>query len=338
MKKTILTLSSIFLVLISVNAQTDTAKLAASTNTTTYTTYVDGYYRSDFAGLKTNNKTSFTNSNYALQLGMVSFKVDQTFGNFSGTVDLGYGTRADEFSYNDKGVATFIKQAYVSYASNSTIKFTIGKWATHVGYELLDAYSNRNYSMSYGFSYGPFFHTGLRADIALGGKTAMMIGFAEPTDFTNTKMEAKMIIAQLSTISTNDKLKAFLNYQGGIDKSQIDLVLNASISNELGFNYDGTVCNLAGKNWSSNAIYINYDPSSKFGFTLRSEIFNDKKGAMGVGTTIFQNTLSANFHINKFTIIPEIRLDNAADKVFVNGTNVATTGAGNFLIAAVYKL
>ena len=46
----------------------------------------------------------------------------------------------------------------------------MGKWATHVGYELADAYLNRNYSMDYMFSYGPFSHTGLKADIGLGVK------------------------------------------------------------------------------------------------------------------------------------------------------------------------
>jgi hypothetical protein len=337
MKKTFLSLGSFLLAMIVANAQTDTTKMPSSANSTTYTTYIDGYFRADFAGLKGNNKTSFTNSNKSLQLGMVSFKVDKTLGKFSGTVDLGYGKRADQISYNDKGIATSFKQAYVSFAPNSTVKFTVGKWATHIGYELSDAYSNRNYSMSYAFSYGPFFHTGVRADIALGGKTAMMFGVAEPTDITNAKAEAKMVIAQLSTASADDKLKAFLNYQGGKDKSQIDLVLNASIADNFGFNYDGTVCNLAGNSWTSNALYFNYDPSSKLGFALRSEVFNDNKGALDIGTTIFQNTLSANIHLNKFTIIPEIRFDNASDKVFVNGTNISSAGAGSFLIAAVYK-
>jgi hypothetical protein len=337
MKKSILTFGTILLAVICVNAQSDTTKPSAATNTTTYTTYIDGYFRSDFAGLQSNNKTSFTNSNNSLQLGMASFKVDKTLGKFAGTVDLGVGKRAEEFSYNDRGLATAVKQAYISYAPNSVIKFTVGKWATHIGYELLDAYSNRNYSMSYGFSYGPFFHTGLRADISLGGKTAMMIGVAEPTDITSSKVEGKMAIAQLSTASSDDKLKAFLNYQGGKDKSQFDVVVNAVITDQFGFNYDGTVCNLAGTNWSSNAVYFNYDPSAKVGFALRSELFNDAKGAAGVGTSILQNTLSVNFHFNKFTIIPELRLDNANDKVFVNGTNVKSTGSGNFLIAAVYK-
>ena len=337
MKKTILSISLILLTILSVNAQQDSTKSGGVSKSTTFTTYIDAYYRSDFAGLKDNNKTSFTNSTGTPQLGMASFKVDQTYGKFAATLDLGLGKRADEFSYNDKGLATAVKQGYVSFAPNSTIKFTVGKWATHIGYELLDAYSNRNYSMSYGFSYGPFFHTGIRADIALGGKSAMMIGVAEPTDYINAKVEPKIIIAQFSSASSDDKLKAFLNYQGGKDKSQIDLVLNAAITSEFGFNYDGTVCNLAGSNWSSNAIYFNYDLSSKLGFAVRSEYFNDDKGALGLNAAIFQNTLSANIHFDKFTIIPEIRFDDANNRPFLTKAQAATGTAGSFLIAAVYK-
>ena len=316
-------------------AQTDSTK--APTSSTSYTIYFDGYYKNDFSKQSTNNKTSFTNSNQSLQLGMASIKIDHNKGNFAGTLDLGLGKRAQEFSYNDNGVAQAIKQAYLSYAPMNGLKITVGKWATHIGYELLDAYSNRNYSMSYGFSYGPFFHTGIRADIALGGKSAMMIGFAQPTDFVSSSSPDKMLIAQFSTSSKDDQLKAFLNYQGGKDKSQFDLVLNGVVNSQLGINYDGTIANISGNNWTSNAVYVNYDPSSKFGFTLRSEYFNDTKNAVGVGTSIFQNTLSANIHFSKLTLIPEIRFDNAKDKIFFNSNNNLNQYAGNFLIAAVYK-
>ena len=317
-------------------AQTDTSAKAAETSTS-YTIYFDGYFKSDFSKQSTNNKTSFTNSNQSLQLGMASIKLDHNKGNFAGTLDLGLGKRAQEFSYNDNGVAQAIKQAYISYAPMNGLKITVGKWATHIGYELLDAYSNRNYSMSYGFSYGPFFHTGIRADIALGGKSAMMIGFVQPTDFVSSSSPDKMLIAQFSTSSKDDQLKAFLNYQGGKDKSQVDLVLNGVLSSQLGINYDGTIANISGSNWTSNAVYVNYDPSSKFGFTLRSEYFNDTKNAVGVGTSIFQNTLSANIHFSKLTLIPEIRFDNAKDKIFFNSNNNLNQYASNFLIAAVYK-
>ena len=316
-------------------AQTDSTK--APTSSTSYTIYFDGYYKNDFSKQSTNNKTSFTNSNQSLQLGMASIKLDHTKGNFTGTLDLGLGKRAQEFSYNDNGVTQSIKQAYISYAPMSGLKITAGKWATHIGYELLDAYSNRNYSMSYAFSYGPFFHTGIRADISLGGKSAMMIGFAQPTDFVSTDSPDKMLIAQFSTSSKNDVLKAFLNYQGGKDKSQFDLVLNGVVNSQVAINYDGTIANISGKNWTSNAVYVNYDPSAKIGFTLRSEYFDDSKNAVGVGSSIFQNTFSANIHFSKLTLIPEIRFDNAKDKIFFNTNNNLNQYASNFLIAAVYK-
>jgi len=338
MKKTI----SLLLVLVIAThsiAQVDTAKeaSAAPSHSTTFTYYVDGYYKGDFAGKTENNKTSFTNSSNTFQIGMASVKLDQVLGNFAATLDLGVGKRAEEFSYNDNGVATSFKQAFISYAPNSTVKFTAGKWATHVGYELLDAYSNRNYSMSYGFSYGPFFHTGVRADIALGGKSAVMIGVAQPTDFVSSSSPNKMVIAQFSTGTKDDKLKAFLNYQGGKSKSQVDLVLNGVVSSKIGINYDGTVCNISGASWTSNAFYVNYDPTAKFGFTWRTEFFDDTKNAAGVGTSIFQNTFSANIHFDKITLIPELRFDNAKDKIFINNNSNLNPFAGNFLLAAVYK-
>jgi len=89
----------------------------------------------------------------------------------------------------------------------------MGKWGTHVGYEVVDAYLNRNYSMSYMFSYGPFFHTGLKADIVLGSHTGIMIGVANPTDYSTTTSSHKWLIGQFSTGTNNGKLKAFLNYQ-----------------------------------------------------------------------------------------------------------------------------
>ena len=66
-----------------------------------------------------NNYTSFTNSQNSFELGMASVKAEYTTGKVTGIVDLGFGRRADEFSYNDKGtgLSTAIKQAYISVSS-----------------------------------------------------------------------------------------------------------------------------------------------------------------------------------------------------------------------------
>ncbi|MCX6205472.1 MAG: outer membrane beta-barrel protein [Bacteroidetes bacterium] len=333
MLKKILAVTIAFTGFISTKAQTDSTK-KAPVATNTFTASVDAYYRTNFNAPtgKTNNYTSFTNSQNSFELGMASVRWDHTIGKISATADLGFGRRANEFSYNDAGAMTAIKQLYVSYQISDKIKLTMGKWATHVGFELLDAYANRNYSMSYGFSYGPFFHTGLKADVSLGGKSAFMIGVANPTDYTTTTSVNKVAIAQFSTGTKDDKLKAFLNYQGGStgDKSgfnQFDLVLN------------GVKTNGVSSSWSSNALYLNFDPSSKVGLTLRGEYFDDKKSvtSAGIGSTVFATTLSANIKIDNLTIIPELRVDNGSNAIFFKGDGTATQTTSGFLIAAVYK-
>src|SRR5678816_86094 len=121
---------------------------------------------------------------------------DYAIGNVDGVIDLGFGRRAEEFSYNDgdadQGKNGFtslaaIKQAYIAYAPSAKVKFTMGKWFTHVGYEVPDAYLNRNYSMDYVFSYGPFFHTGLKMDVALNNNFGFMAGVANPVSYTHLR-------------------------------------------------------------------------------------------------------------------------------------------------------
>lgn len=346
MLKKILAGSAGILGFFTAEAQTDSTKKS----TTVFTGSVDAYYRYNFSDApgKTNNNTSFTNSQNSFELGMASIKAEHSIGKVTATADLGFGRRAQEFSYNDANTMVVIKQLFVSYAVSDKVKLSLGKWATHIGYELLDAYGNRNYSMSYGFSYGPFFHTGVKADIGLGGKSNLMIGVANPTDYATTTSSSKVAIAQFSTASKSDKFKLYLNYQGGntgnnSSLNQFDLVLNGILSDKFNINYDGTIQTIKSggisKSWSSNALYLNYDPSSKLGFTLRGEYFDDKKSATSgaFGTSIFATTLSANLKIDNLTIIPELRLDNANTAFFTKSSGAGTKSTGTFLLAAVYR-
>ena len=328
-------------------SQNDSTK---TNKTFTISGHVDGYYRYDFANTKegTNNFTSFTNTQNKLALGMASVKMEKTLNKFSATLDLGYGKRAEEFSYNDKGLLTIIKQAYVSYNITERLKITVGKWGTHVGYELLDAPLNRNYSMSYGFSYGPFFHTGVKAEYALTGKSSIMVGIANPTDYVSTKSSSKVVVAQFATKLFDDKTAVYANFLGGNtgsdnNFSQFDLVVINTISSKWAINYDGTI--YAAKNtgikntWNSNAFYINFDPNSTLGFTYRTEFFNDKNAlsAGAFGTSINSNTLSLNYKIKKITIIPELRMEKAKDKIFYSNEGTAVNQSLSFNIAAIYK-
>src|SRR5689334_11847715 len=200
---------------------------------------LDAYYRYNFHNAKdsghTNNYTSFTNSQNSFELGMASIKADYAIGKVDGVIDLGFGRRAEEFSYNDAGAMTAIKQAYLSFAASDKVKFTMGKWATHVGYELVDAYLNRNYSMDYMFSYGPFFHTGLKMDVTLNSNFGFMVGASNPTDHSTASFSKKNFIGQIHLASTNTKMNAYINYIGGKDatdamNNQFDLVATGTVS------------------------------------------------------------------------------------------------------------
>ena len=244
--------------------------------TTTITGSVDVYWRYNFsnpANGNHNNYTSFTNSQNRFELGMASVKLEHKTAKFDIVADLGFGKRAAEFAYNDQGILAAIKQAYISYSPNSWLKLTAGSWATHVGYEVLDPQLNRNYSMSYMFTNGPFSHTGIRADFT-SGKSGFMIGIANPTDYRYVPqgvMNKKALIAQYS-LSLGDPLHLFLNFVGGQNPdtsktSQFDLVLNSKLSSvfSLGFNatvnstkaWDGYT-NTTAKSWWGSALYQDF--------------------------------------------------------------------------------
>lgn len=315
---------------------------------------IDGYYRFSFADAKdaggkefTDNYTSFTNSQNSFELGMASVQAAHSFGKASAFIDLGFGRRAEEFSYanSDHSSLFAVKQAYLSYAVSDKLKITMGKWATHVGYELVDAYQNRDYSMSYMFSFGPFSHTGIKADIGLGKKSALMLGVSNPTDNATTLSSRKYELAQFSTATTDEELKAYFNYVGtyggSFNSTQFDVVVVKTFSDKFNIAYNGTVKFLKPKDvddavsWGS-ALYFNIDPTEKFGVTLRGEYFGDEQGAFGFCSNVLAFTVSPNIRINNLTIIPEIRLDNCKTAIFKNHSydNTCTSLAG--LLAVTY--
>jgi len=337
MLKKILIASAICCTIVPSFAQNDSTKKSS----TTFTAYLDGYYRALLkdGGGSNNNFTSFTGTHNSFKLGMASFKVDQTLGKFTASLDLGIGKRADEFSYNDKNILTNIKGATIAYTVTDKLKFTAGKFSTHIGYELLDATSNRNYSMSYGFSYGPFFHTGFKADIAVGGKTALMIGLVDPTDYTSFNSKPKYIIAQISSASKNDKVKGYLNFLKGDITTQYNLVIVTTLTNRASAAFDASINQQkfgeGYSSWSSKAFYLNYDFTEKLGLTLREDFFSDRTiSPIGVGS-VNATTLSGKIKINKLTIIPEVRIDRGSMPLFNTKTGTANS-ASNFVVAAVY--
>lgn len=207
--------------------------------------------------------------------------------------------------------------------------------------------------MSYMFSYGPFFHTGIKAEIATSVKSVLMIGLANPTDLKSASGLNKFVIAQFATATKDDKVKLYVNYQGGnatgdIRLSQEDVVVTYAASPKFNVGLNATYQTLqnkvAGKwegseNWWGGALYLGYDFTSKFGLNWRNEMFSDKKSLTlsGIGGNVLASTLSANFKIDNLVIIPELRLDNADNAVFKKASGAISKSTTSFILAAVYK-
>jgi hypothetical protein len=328
------------------------AQDSAKKSLTTFTGSADVYYRYNFNNPKLypyNSLTSFTHSSNSFELGMASIRADHSFGKVAATIDLGFGKRAEEFAYNDANTRFAINQLYITYSPSPVIKFTFGSWATNIGYELLDAYLNRNYSMTYMFTNGPFSHTGFKADITLDSKSACMIGISNPTDYRSAPAMPKSIIAQFSTGSKNDKLKLYLNFVGGKQNDykkvvQADVVATCALSSKFSIGFNATLQSLRladsafkwnTANWWGAALYLNVDPVSWFGLTLRTEYIGDNDEYLEL-KHVFAPTLSASFKIDNLTIIPEFRFDNAGNPVYYKEVNETTRSTASFILAATY--
>jgi hypothetical protein len=325
---------------------------------TTISGSADVYFRYDFNRNVANNRTSFTNSHNSFELGMASVKLEHTIGKVGMVADLGAGKRAQEFSYNESGIVAAIKQLYITYQATDWLKLTAGSWATHVGYEVVDAPVNRNYSMSYMFSYGPFFHTGLKAD-ATFGKHGFMLGISNPTDYKSAPVNSKKSLLAQYSLAVNDNWKVYLNYVGGTRPAdsakinQFDAVVTGKINDKFSIGYNGTIFRVNAptlaralkdetQDWWASAVYLNLDPNSLFGLTLRSEYFSDQSqlgptAFATQGANIWANTLSANFRIHGLTIIPELRFETASKEIFLDKESNAKKGYASVLVAAVYK-
>jgi Putative beta-barrel porin-2, OmpL-like. bbp2 len=318
-------------------------QLTATFGQTTLTTFggsMDMYYKYDFS--KNNNSyTSFTGSHDSFEIGMASIEASHKLGKASVFADLGFGTRAAQFSYNDKTTTFMIKQLYVTYDYSPKFKVTAGSFTTHLGYELVDAVDNKNYSMSYAFTYGPFFNTGIKAQYT-SGKYSCMLGITNPTDFktaTEAGSKQKTVIGQIAYVGTTGS--AYFNVTSGSsnpsttkNKTQFDFVGSKKINDKFSLGFNGTYAlvtddldsNLNG-NWFAIVGYANCTVKPNLTVAYRLEYFEDNDGVVAFtgGANVIGNTLSINFKEGNLTFIPEVRFDTASEKIFTDGKPTENT-------------
>ncbi len=312
------------------------------------TGYADAYYQYNLNGVAQAKTTSFSETNNSFTLGMANVKLAKAFKKAGFVADLGFGPRADAANGYANSTSSIVKQLYVTYAPTSKLKFTFGNFATHIGYELIDATGNLNYSTSYAFSKGPFYHTGIKGEYILSPTLTGMIGVFNDTDRKFDFDASKHVGAQLAYAKGN--LKLYLNYLEGknsedtatLRNRQWDVTASLQATEKLGLGLNLTQKyfirpNITLSSWTGTALYANVAVASNVVLAARGEYFIDIKGeAVGVtDNKIFDFTLSANIKLDGLTIIPEIRYDNATQAIFLDKTG-AKKSSPSLLVAAVY--
>lgn len=311
--------------------------------------FVDVYYQYSFN--EQPFPTSFTETHNSFTPGMANVVFAKSGKKVGFVADLAVGPRAEVANGYTGTTLSAIKQLYVTYAPSEKLTFTLGNFGTHVGYEVIDAPANVNYSTSYMFSNGPFYHTGLKADYALGENFGAMIGIFDDTDTKIDEVSGKHIGAQFSY--EKDGLAAYLNYIGGKDDDsiedndifghQVDLTATYTVSDALGLGLNTTMKMVSpdkgdATSWFGAAVYANYAISEAFTLGFRGEFIDDKDGLiLGIpDNNITSFTLSGNFKIDNLTLIPEIRLDSAKEDAFLDEDGNATGTSAALIFAAVY--
>jgi hypothetical protein len=352
------------LVLTKAQAQTDsitTASLAAEDTETkgefSINGYVDAYYQNNLNDPKSgfNKARIFDLPHNTFNLGLVQTVLSYTYGKSKVVADLVYGPNADlgnftNFLSPNAGVGTSsslaIKQAYMSYNLTDKLAFTIGQYGTHIGYELIDAPLNFNYSLSYLFGNGPFYHTGAKLDYALNDKVGVMLGLVNGWDMLADLNKGKSVTAQVH-LTPVENLHVYANWIGGdehdgnsafgaISGSYTNLfdltsTIQATEKFKIGVNaaygmystganaIDETNPYSDDATWKGAAVYLNYAFSDQFGLGLRAERFEDPEGVRyfgpfeGNGFTLTGDVKLASGHFN---IKPELRIDTAKNPYF----------------------
>lgn len=316
---------------------------------------VDAYFLAGKAPLP----TSFTGgANNSFNLGMANLIFSKT-GKVGFTADIAFGPRAEaaNTSFDADGkvtTLTAIKQLFVTYSPTDALKFTLGNFGTFYGYEVIDAPVNINYSTSYQFSYGPFYHTGFKANLAISDNFGAMVGLFADTDTKIDVVKGMHLGGQLSYAAGS--FSAYLNYLGGrlseetedaaeVMSNQFDITASFQATEKFGLGLNASTRMLSSDDgdasWSGAALYAKYAFSDSFLFGLRAETISDKDGFLfgSEDNNIFALTLSGNITIaESLRLIPELRFDSAkATGTFTSYSDEALKANSVFLIAAVYS-
>jgi hypothetical protein len=269
----------------------------------TFSGSVDTYFRTNFNGPNKGDNfqapaTSFGNLP-GFSLGMANIIATYQGEKVGAVADLVFGPRGEDAVFGSPmyaggmaGSSQIVNQLYVYWNVNDQVTLTMGNFNTFLGYEVISPTANFNYSTSYMFSYGPFSHTGLKADFTLSDKWSLMAAVMNPTDMTEFNIAGTYTLGAQLGYST-DAGSAYLNFVYGDQDGKLDndgTLITDQSSNGTTFQVDLTT----GFN-VSDAVYLGLNTTyntTSAGETFTGSSISDASGD-GAGFLGFAGYLQA---------------------------------------------
>nr|WP_293840174.1 porin [uncultured Arsenicibacter sp.] len=353
----------------------------------TFSGYMDTYYFGNFNNPKSQsnlglngtgvgNARAFDQKSGQFGIGLIQAKAAYSSDKVDAVMDMAFGPFADLGNYGNYvgflgagSTSLAIKQAYVTLKATSKLSFTAGQFGTHIGYEVIDAPVNFNYSLSNLFNNGPFYHIGLKGQYSFSDKAYLMLGVVNNVDNIFDNNKKKGLIGQfffspvsgwnvyLNAIASNEASKD-VNGVKADDASYalFDLTttyqitskfyvgLNAATGSQKG-DYQGYGGPSEKKTWGGFALYTNYAFSDKFALGARYESFDNKSGARaltdaaGNGASVNSITFTGNITTGGGHVLlkPELRIDSYSANKFEKNDGSLSKSQTTLGMAAIFK-
>ncbi|MCR9225928.1 MAG: porin [Flavobacteriaceae bacterium] len=310
---------------------------------------VDAYYRANITA--PNDEDAIAPGSSFAQLPGFSLGMANLIAAYEGekvgfVADLVFGPRGTDAIFESpmySATGDIINQLYVYWNVSDAVTLTFGNFNTFLGYEVISPAANFNYSTSYLFSYGPFSHTGLKADFDLGNEWSAMVAVMNPTDLTEFNPTGDYAVG--AQLGYSGQFLNFLYSQGGFE---VDYTGGFDLSDEffLGINAAHFSAEDDGGSFTGAALYPQYAVSETFSLGLRGEYFmtGDFFGdAASIGSdadgdgSVLALTLTGSATIGNLILKPEIRLDSSAEDAFIDNDLAPTSSLASVLFAAIYS-
>lgn len=315
---------------------------------------VDSYFRTNFNGYNKFDDeggfpqapaTSFANDpGFAIGMANVILNYEGEKAGF--VADFVFGPRGEDAVFLSEGSSNIVNQLYAYYNVSDKVTLTLGNFNTFLGYEVISPAGNFNYSTSYMFSYGPFSHTGLKADFVIDDNWSAMLAVMNPTDFTEFNPFGLYSFGGQLGYSNGSGI-AFLNLIYGEQAPglkatfQIDLTTGWDLTDAFYLGFNTTYNTTDGEGFYGAAVYPQLKTSENFALGLRAEYFKeleDGEGLVyGADVSVVDFTLTGSYSVGNLMIKPELRLDSVSEDVFLDQDLAPTDNLSSFVLAAIYS-